>query len=232
MIGSLYWDDESRRKSWRQARLNFSEGTNVTAPIRYGRKSDSRGCSYTMVFSPFLRGNKRHLGTAVAVPCKRSVRSIEDLIHEAEWLWAAEAKLKRPTSAISAQWGCVGLLLNPNGKIPKELLIGWRKRVSEEIRYGRVLGMRDEKPIIDSAGYLNIDWPSKVGGGNTELDILLATATDPTPSVQGVYPTSREIAEGWKTEDGRCYVNYFWCNRKHNITTFQDADIQRHLTNN
>jgi hypothetical protein len=57
----------------------------VTAPTRYGRRSENRGNTYTMVFSCSALP-----GQAKVVPCSRMVRSGRDLIAEAEQLWAAE----------------------------------------------------------------------------------------------------------------------------------------------
>ena len=229
IIGSLYWDDDTTRETWRQKRLDLDKRTYVAAPIRYGRRSVKRGCSYTMVFSELLGRDATHLGTAIVAPCKRPASSIEDVIAEAKWLWAAEMKCAKPTEAISAKWGCVAMTTNPNREFPKELLQGWNTTVSKKTPYGRLKHACDEAPIVNADGILNIAWPSTLDGNVLDLDILLATATNPTISVDGQYPTDEDIAYAWKTENGRCYVNYFWCNRKHNIKTFQDVDIQRHL---
>ena len=54
IIGSLYWDRACHRTNWRRDRLDQCRGRHVRAPIRYGRRSKTRGCSYTMVFSSGL----------------------------------------------------------------------------------------------------------------------------------------------------------------------------------
>lgn len=41
IIGSLLWDE--RRQAWRNARLDMASIEIVTAPIRYVRRSESRG---------------------------------------------------------------------------------------------------------------------------------------------------------------------------------------------
>ena len=47
--------------------------------------------------------------------------------------------------------------------------------------------------------------------------------------LRGKYPSSVKIAEAWNTPGGRKEVKYFWCNRAHGITTFQDAEIEAQL---
>ncbi|MDZ4341070.1 MAG: hypothetical protein U1E51_01365, partial [Candidatus Binatia bacterium] len=52
IIGSLLWDDNKGRKAWRQDYLRPKD-TKIPVPlkIRYGRESESRNCTYTMIFS-------------------------------------------------------------------------------------------------------------------------------------------------------------------------------------
>ena len=81
IIGSLYWDTASHRKMWRRDRLDQDQGWYVRAPIRYGRQSQSRGNSYTMVFSASL--SAADYGRALVVPCRRRVRNAADIVDEA-----------------------------------------------------------------------------------------------------------------------------------------------------
>ena len=75
----------------------------MRVPIRYGRRSTTRGDSYTMVVSPALAANE--LGTAIAVPYHSC-----DHVEEAEELWAAEDNGNiTPKGIISASFGCVAL---------------------------------------------------------------------------------------------------------------------------
>ena len=107
IIGSLYWDDKPHRNKWRRERLCVDSQQHVKAPIRYGRLSHSRGCSYTMVFSASL--SEEQFGQAIVVPFKS-----KDLISEAECLWTAERPPnKKPNGRISADWGRVALVENP-----------------------------------------------------------------------------------------------------------------------
>ena len=43
------------------------------------------------------------------------------------------------------------------------------------------------------------------------------------------YPSLQKIADAWSIPEGREQVGYFWNNRKHGITTYQDAKIEARL---
>lgn len=228
IIGSLYWDDRPNRSRRRCERLNLSTATSVYAPIRYGRCSETRGYSYTMVFSQGLALDKASLGTAIAVACKRSVQGIQDLEEEAEALWTAESNATSANGRIGAVWGCVALAVNPTHPVSEVVREGWARRVSQEQSYGHFDHATDEEGIVEQRGVLNVPWPRCTDASPLEFNALLATATRPT-LVRGAYPSARQIADAWKTRDGSAHVDYFWRNRKHNITTFQDAEIESYL---
>ena len=222
IIGSLYWDDSAPRCAWRTERLDPKGQLRVKAPIRYGRRARKRGNSYTMVFSSGLAEGQ--FGTAIAVPFKS-----EDLLNEADHLWAAERDATNGLNGcISASWGCIGLLENPMAPLHREHRERWIARVRQEPRYGHLEHGRDEAAAVDRIGFLNIDWPNTTNGSPLEWDALLAAATCPTLD-DGEYPSSRNIADAWNTPKGNNYVKYFWNNRENGITTFQDTEIQAHV---
>lgn len=228
IIGSLLWDDEEPRPEWRQKRLMALDNRRrVRAPIRYGRLSRSRGCTYTMVFSKKLDMPGRR-GWAFVVPCKARVNSVDDLVTEAQHLWRAEGGEK---GRISARWGCVALLENPQHPIP-DVRAGWTKHVQQEPAYRALNSAAGEAPVVDDGGILTISWPKTDGDSDLEgFDALLATATDPT-LVRGDYPAAQEIAAAWNAHDGddyERYVRYFRENRRSEIETFQDGDIEKAL---
>ena len=227
IVGSLYWDDRTERRQWRDGRLNIAAKRCVLAPIRYGRRSDKRGKTYTMVFSETLAREEVKLGRAIFVPCKWLVRTVEDLVEEAEILWAAERNSGASNGRISADWGCVGLAVNPAHPIPDDLRRGWAKRVSREQCFGGLDRAEDEKAIVEASGVLNIPWPKCTDGSHLEGNALLATATNPT-LIDGRYPSAQEIAAAWNT-DTNSNVQYFRKNRDHHITTFQDDKIESYL---
>lgn len=219
IIGSLLWDSEKGRLAWRNARLDMAKAQTVTAPIRYGRLSESRGNSYTMVFSRLCP-----TGQAILVPCTRGISSVQDLIAEAECLWKAEQPHAKP-HRIAAKWGSVVVLCNPERDIPDDLLRGWAERVAAERGYGSVSQTQEEGVLVTRDGLLRIDWPKVVeGGAAAGVDLLLVTANDPEITASSPdYPAAGTIAEAWNRAGD--YVEYFWNNRDWGICTFQDGEI-------
>ena len=219
IIGSLLWDPE--RDAWRRKRLDVDKRHRVRVPIRYGRFSERRQ-SYTMVFSPAL--DESRFGHALAIQCKS-----QNIVEEAKCLWAAESK-KGSECGVSASWGCVGLLLNPDStRLPSKQLSRWRdfvKECAERRSNYRALAAADAG--IDKEGVLKIRWPMLDAGSTLPFDALLATATEPTMRDSGC-PSPHDIAAAWKTTKGKQEVGYFWKNRKHRIWTFQDDEISSHL---
>jgi hypothetical protein len=143
IIGSLFWDEENKRPEWRKARLDMAAAQIVTAPIRYGRKSQTRGNTYTMVLSRLCP-----VGQAKLVPCLHPVSSVHDLIAEAECLWKAELPDAKP-NRIGSSWGCVALLCNPERSVPLDMLNGWATRVAAEAEYGPISQTKEEGVLVD-----------------------------------------------------------------------------------
>ena len=84
--------------------------------------------------------------------------------------------------------------------------------------------------MIDRSGRLLVPWPALVGGGGpTPLDLLLATATDPTLEDQGTkYASAETVAAAWNRENYD-RVSYFRNNVRDGIRTFQDDAIDAAL---
>jgi hypothetical protein len=193
----------------------------VSAPIRYGRRSGTRGNSYTMVISRLCP-----LGRAKLVPCSHAISTLQDLIAEAEYLWKAEEP-DAEAHRIASTWGCVAVLCNPERNIPEELLRGWTERVSREPDYGRVSQTHEEGILVGrNDGLLRIDWPRRAeGGGASDFDLLLVTANDPRIKASSpTYPTAQAIAEAWNRAGH--HVEYFWNNIDNEIRTFEDDQIR------
>lgn len=223
MIGSLYWCKRMHREQWRRERLDMEAKQHVSVPIRYGRRSSGWNCSFTMVFSTKLRGNR--LGCGILVPCRSG-----DLMEEATALWTAETPEGRnPEMRISAGWGCVALLQNSERPIRTELLEQWTRRVSAEPCYGKLNSASGEKVVVDDRGFLNIDWPTTDKGIDLGVDVILATATNPT-IVEGRYPPAKEIAAAWREGKGKADGRYFRNNRRCGIKTFQDDKLISHIS--
>src|SRR6266498_5843119 len=94
IIGSLLWDTEKEtRANWQLNRLDLANKQTVYAPIRYGRLSEKRDYTYTMVFSQLCYRTDYGLGTAILVPFQHRIQTSRDLIEEASELWKAEADI-------------------------------------------------------------------------------------------------------------------------------------------
>lgn len=229
LLGSLYWDGQTHRRKWRQDELEMDRELIVSAPIRYGRKSNSRGNTYTMVFS-----RSSPLGRAKVVPLKKAVTKIGDLLDAATGLWRAERPANsktKPNQTLSADWGCVALLPSPrllknSGNEITTLLESWAQYVSSEPEYGGTEYSAVDGSVLSQAGILNISWPTSPDTGDPVIsDLLLATVTKPNldPDTRE-YPSVRKMVEAWK-QDKEGNVCYFWNNRKNGIQTFQDEEI-------
>ena len=222
MIGSLYWCKRAHRVQWRSKRLNVAAQQYVSVPIRYGRRSSGWNCSFTMVFSTEL--GQHQLGRGILVPCLSG-----DLIGEATALWTAETtRGENPKKRISASWGCVALLQNSERPIPTGLRDQWTRHVSAEPCYGNLNSASGEEVLVDDSGFLNITWPTTDKGIDLGVDVILATATNPT-IVGGRYPPVEDIAAAWRAGKGKADGRYFRNNRRQGIRTFQDDMIEKLL---
>jgi hypothetical protein len=228
IAGSLYWSTEPYRVKWRSKFLDMDRVIPVRAPIRYGRKS--RHGSYTMVFAP---GSP--MGRAKVVACRRHATSIVDILSQAKALWLAERPAEArpvPGQLHSASWGCVAMLLQPNGNIPSDVLDGWARQVGQEFsgpsrerNYDSTAYSVKGRAAIDKRGLLQIPWPhcSTTDATLDGFDVLLATATKPTPDpATDDFPTVVDIATAW---NARGDASYFHSNRKNGFHTFQDEEI-------
>lgn len=207
IIGSLLWDG-GVRPSWRDERLDLANRIPVLAPIRYGRRSENRSDTFTMVLDPDCPN-----GRAIVAPCLNEILAFPDLLEEAEALWMAERDT-HTRAGISATWGCVGGLFSP--EITENFSSGWSAhfRASAE-------------PVepVDSEGILGVAWPRRCSdGGNVDLDVILATATchEPTP------PSTEEIARAWAKQT-KGEERYFIENIRSDIRTSSDEAIWNHL---
>lgn len=210
IIGSLLWDEEkTRRRKWRTGRLNVGEQTPVRAPIHYGRKSVSRGKTFTMAFR---RGEPT--GQGVLVPCIRKIGTIDDLIEEARVLWRAEDESAKP-KCIHKSWGCVGAEFGTdaaNLKLAADWTAYFQKVNAQPVS------------VVNTDGILEIAWPSTPDGSAADFDVILATATKPEMAP----PTPRAVADAWIAQ-GDGFERYFFENVRHGIRTPDDGDIWKRI---
>ncbi len=225
VIGSLIWDEREHRESWRRDRLKVGPGIPVLAPIRYGRISRDREDTYTMVFSNELLPARQ--GMALAMLCRCCITTADQLVNEAQALWAAEQSCRSTPGPLSARWGAVGLLPNPARTTLDAIRTGWARRVAEEAKnYAQFPHADGEGAAVNSDGILTIPWPTAESGVPLEVDLLLATATRP-PSLNPSYATPEAIAKAWKQAPKQ--QRYFDENRRAGITTADDDAIIKYL---
>ncbi|MCA0008825.1 MULTISPECIES: hypothetical protein [unclassified Mesorhizobium] len=246
VVGSLDWESKSYgghfvgkpdqvRMKWRETRLKADKRSiqYVRVPIRYGRRSSSRGNTYTMVFSPELGPR---LGIGKIFRCRNPANGIDDLVQEAKELWRAEQP--NGNDVISAGWGCVAILTSP-GFLDHEdaadrtkLLEDWAAFTEKQSRYADFAfsaadrAAAGDRPVIEN-GRLNIPWPNFRNNWPLSLDVVLLTATKPKIMLKGAYCTAQEIADAWKKNKKEDY--YFRNNLLAGIRTADDEEIKTYL---
>lgn len=219
IIGSLYWDQDEFRMNWRNNDLDMaSEKRNIPAPIRYGRVSSSRSCTFTMVFSKAC-DNDKMMGQAIFIPFRTNPINLEQLGRQAINLKKAEQPKNKIDEHYNWKWGCVGILINPNiqdnpdKNQQADLLIShWKNSYSNF--NPNSYRIRDEGDIIDENGVFQFSWPDALN----DFDFMIATATIPEFS----YPLVSNIADRMNVNG---YSEYFKTNLEKGITTFQDEEI-------
>ncbi|MGA7280512.1 MAG: hypothetical protein WBZ40_01890 [Acidimicrobiia bacterium] len=202
IVGSLIWDND-RRREWRTAHLDSERARPVRAPIRYGRISESRNNTYTMTLDA-----DGATGVGALVPLARQIEDVQDLVREAEALWAAEDR-NTGANALGSSWGCVGVLIRSRdslGHLAREWAANFTNRA-------------EPFPPVTRNGLLQIPWPADVETSEpVEFDVILATANKP---VEG-FVDSAVIAAAWCE---RGHESYFFNNVLNGIRTDQDASI-------
>lgn len=222
IAGSLAWDQSKLRDSWRSERLRMDEAIRVRAPIRYGRLSKSRDETYTMVFSTSTAAT----GVGLAVPFSSDLEVPADLLDEATCLWRVECKkdvVRRGT--VSARWGSVAVVINPDSSVDQTYLEAWRRAIHNSPQYGSLQLASQEAPIVDaSSGISRIPWPCLSHKDRPlQFDLVLITATNPTLT-DGSYPSPRMLVEAWRRS--REGFEYFDENQRFGILTSDDDAIR------
>lgn len=218
IIGSLFWDRENQiRRDWLLQCLDETKKiTDVQAPIRYGRISPSRNCTFTMVFSTECDTDTK-TGRAIFVPFHNNIQNEKDLHKQVIRLIKAERNEDDlETTKYNWAWGAVGLLANPKASHEsKALFSNWEKQFTTGFTFNDYK-VGNEVSAINKQGMLNMKWPEQLN----KFDFLIATATKPEKE----YPTIKNIAQRMVVNG---YREYFNNNRANNIITFQDEEIAR-----
>ena len=209
IVGSLLWDDRPERKKWREARLIIEDAVHAKVPIHYGRRSVTRGNTFTMVIAADGR-----LGNAIIAPCRTEFADIDTIMAEAGELWLAEQPSAAPGN-ISALWGCVGVRFRDDPALAN-CARAWADRFREK-RASSVYPVRDD-------GVLDIPWPVATGNGTIYLDLILATAT----KHEANRPRPEDVADAW-VDQVQGHEAYFFENVQHGIRTPDDPLIWRRI---
>ena len=239
IIGSLFWEDKDnaiqekesielaeKRKEWRETYLDLSKDKEERhqLPIRYGRCSSGRKCTYTMVFAREALAKNSH---ALVIPYKDEIdfSQYDNFEKQAKELAYVEGISKDGEKCLRKSWGCIGIYINPNSGNSRTVRNHWRNlRLTDKNYKNNPKYFNPEAPLI-RRNYCLI---SKVQI-NTEIDFLFfcymkvehqELRNDGKPKRQ--YPTPQEIA-GQINRSG--YKTYFEENKKNRIETFQDIDI-------
>ncbi len=208
IIGSLLWDNDIR-ESWRESHLVINEKIYVKTPIGFGRRSQSRGNTFTMTF----RDDGR-LGQAVLVPCATLIEGVEGLSREAEALWQAEQR-SATEGCIGSSWGCVGVLVRDENLF-NDMSV-WRNYFHQKMQ-----GLSISP--VDEDGRLHIPWPVTTALNTpVDLDIILAVAT----VANGNFDFC-EIADAWINQN-EGHEHYFFENVRHGIRTPEDIHIWQRI---
>ena len=226
IIGSLLWDKDEQRTNWRKNFLAVDRQILVPAPIRYGRVSTERSCTFSMVFSNDCNQDNQ-IGEAIFVPFNDNPIDFKRIELQTQELIKSERK-KTTLDSDRFNWGWGTLTISVNPKIlietsekfnqAKSLLSYWSKKYStgfnpNDYKVGQ------ELPVLDKQG-LNFNWTDKLD----DFDFIIATATKPE---REHYPTSKNIADRMLANE---YSEYFQKNIELGISTFQDKEILNALT--
>lgn len=220
IIGSLLWENDLIRKKWRQDFLEEKNKIETKAPIRYGRISNSRNFTFTMIFSNDCN-EKKLLGNAFFLPFKKNPVDIKEIQKNAFELIKSEHKKKQINfNRFHWSWGALALVVNPKSLIEKKeqinhLLNFWLKQYDESFD-PMEYKVNKETPVINKQGILLFDWTNEL----KDFDFVITTVTKPNVNQ---YPTAKTIADKILTNE---YSTYFENNLREGISTFQDADIK------
>lgn len=230
IIGSLIWEDhlnndkvDNIRKEWRKQNL-IDKFTLTKVPIRYGRESQKREDTYTMIFSKSCEDN---LGQGLILPFNEDIINFEGLERQAIVLAIAEGIYKENNLRLTSSWGSVGLLINPrlNEKdfTSKELIQKkWAdiyRSYSDTFIADNYKTRTENSSPITQEGFLNINWQSEMEA----FDLLIATPVVPKPKsfLNANNIAQRMIDKGYQT--------YFQNNKQYKINTAADDEIQQQL---
>lgn len=228
IIGSLFWEKTEIREKWINDNLIEKQKQFVKVPIRYGRISSTRNCTFTMVFSTECTAADK-IGTGIFVPFAINPVSFSELLGQVKNLINAEFNKIKNLKSPNWDWGSVGIITNPsilkedspNFKAANLFLSEWAKKFPDDFNTDDYIVGKEES-IISSEGTLKIDWPFV----DNYIDFAIATVVKPAIPQ---YPNEKNIADRMIVNE---YNTYFLQNLNSGIYTFQDEKIKEFLSSN
>jgi hypothetical protein len=228
LIGSLLWEDESNavkksqgkmRENWRNNNLDIYGKSSVNLPIRYGRASSSRRCTYTMVFSSTVLDK---LGQALVVPYKKDINFSEysQFKRQALALSEAEGICNETNKKLRVDWGCISIYVNEKSDFRETVVEYWNRLRQSDIKYTKSTETY-KYPLDGSLLDENYIYKNEIA---TDLDFLFFTVIKPEHrnAKEQRFPSPKEIA----TEiNSSAYIDYYYNNVTNLIRTNDDLDI-------
>lgn len=215
IIGSLMWEESKIREEWRRNNLDVNKSKLINLPIRYGRISQSRNCTHSMIFSSECKVPDK-IGKGYFIPFKEEM-TIGQILEQGKFMIDAEHNRVTKLTRFNWGWGCLGIAFNP--RISEDKLENFSSRWSE--KYGNGFNpnqykIGEEEPVVSKEGCLKIDWQDEL----EETEFIIGTATKPNVKE---YPRARKIAQKMLVNE---YDLYYRNNQNVSIKTFQDEEIE------
>ncbi len=243
VIGSLGWEDEinaiqedeqiklgQKRRLWRETVLDLGNIKTIVVPIRYGRSSKTRKCTYTMVFSSTAL---THKATGLIIPYNNNIDFADYSNFKDQALRLAEVEgIKKSKDKLIKNWGCIGVYINPTSIHGNLIRDHWRDLKRLNADYAQMnstsycfTGLENEYSLLNEDFTLRTN--VKV---ETKLDFLFFIYIKPEHRNKGDqrYPTPEEIGN---EIIGSGYKTYFEKNNDYGITTDDDVTIKQIINN-
>jgi hypothetical protein len=233
--GSLFWENENNcipgdevkgnaRREWRENRLNLKDSFPIPFPLRYGRCSSSRLCTYTMVMSENYLANDK-IGQAKVAPFHKTFQTsnMAEITTEITELTKVEGISEGKYFAKG--FSAIAIWINPNSQFETNLETYWNGLLTQYGYQNNYTYNWSDRTLISQ------DYKLGLTLGVEDLDFLLLTYMQPKHRVlsldqQQQYPTPKEIAEEIKRTG---YSTYFCQNRVSGIITSDDEEIFKYI---
>ena len=226
IIGSLFWDNSEIRANWRtQYLVPIENAIDIPVPIRYGRISKTRNCTYSMVFSYECLVESK-IGNAKFAAFKNNPINLDSLWIQCHELIKAECNKEQISFCVhNWKWGALGICVNTASLDEKKddiniLIDNWKNKYGKSKPLKpKHFEVKDEGLIFNDTGILTIQWPNKLD----DFDFFIATASMPELKK---YPSPFRIAEKMVVNEDE---SYFKKNSYFGINTYQDENIKLNL---